>query len=225
MVALAPLAFWDGRLTASANLDRDEALLREGGPAVRVAILADRTVSVGVAQRPPDPIFGRAQSRGLPLVRRGSGGTGLLHLPGDLVWSVVLPRGHPLVGDDFACAYPRLGQGVVDALRSAGVAGTWSDPLGLSDRFCLLGARGSVLTVGGKAVGGAAQHLTRSALLHQGMLAMSVDRVLLADLFDVSPATLEQRSAAVAEHSSVSPDVLGMELLHDLERLVATNGD
>jgi lipoate-protein ligase A len=225
MAADLPLAFWDGRVTAQANVARDDELLRVGVVSVRAALLSDRSVSVGVAQRPPDPVFALASTRQLPVVRRSTGGTGVLHLPGDVVWSVVLPRGHPLVGSDFTCAYPRLGQGVIDALAEFGVRSTWSPPFALSDHFCLLGPRGNVLNAEGRALGGAAQHVTRDALLHQGMVAGTIERSLLGGLFDLAPDLLEHRTTALAELApAVSTERLAMRVLEHLERVVRESG-
>jgi lipoate-protein ligase A len=212
------IALWEGPVRSAENVARDEELLRQGGPTVRVAVIADRSVSVGVGQREEHPVFARAEQQGLPVVRRSTGGTGVLHLPGDLVWSVVLPRTHVLVGDDFTCAYPRLGAGVVEFLRRQGVGGSWSPPFGLSEEFCLLGPRGQVLAVERRALGGAAQHLTRHSLLHQGMVAQTIDRSLLGSLFNISHELLEQRATALVELvGERDPAILAAGLLEAME--------
>ncbi|MCI4331400.1 MAG: hypothetical protein L3K19_06090 [Thermoplasmata archaeon] len=220
-----PLALWDGPIDSGANMRRDEELLRAGAPAVRVAVLTDEAVSVGVAQRETDAVFTRAARANLRVVRRTTRGTGILHRPGDLVWSVVVPRSHPLVGTDFTCAYPRLGQGVVDALGAVGVPGVWSPPMDLSEEFCLLGPRGHVLTVQGRALGGAAQHVTRQALLHQGMIARTIDRARLSELFEVPLDELERRTTALVELVEAPiPERLGPRLLDALELVVRQSG-
>lgn len=121
------------------------------------------------------------------------------------MWSVVLPRGDPLAGRDFASAYARLGRGVVQWLADLGVAAVWSPPLALSKEFCLLGARGNVLTVSGRVLGGAAQHLTSRALLHHGTVGLRVDRPLLARLFDLERSTLEAAVTSLSEEGVDRP--------------------
>src|SRR4029077_10350417 len=82
---------------------------------------------------------------GVPTLRRSTGGAGVLHAPGDLVWSVVLPRDHPAVGRNYARSYRRFGGPIADALAAAGIDAHWAAALDLSETFCLLGARGEVL--------------------------------------------------------------------------------
>ncbi|HUI38248.1 MAG TPA: hypothetical protein VLY85_01300, partial [Thermoplasmata archaeon] len=160
-----------------------------------------------------------ARRLGLPVLRRRSGGLALVHLDGDLVWSVVLPRSDARVGRDFARAYGRLGRGPVALLRDIGIAAEWSEPLGLSREFCLLGPRGRVLTVGGRAIGGAAQHLSGSALLHQGMVSYRVDRGILAAVFGEEGRGFGPRITSLSEIGvAAPPPELGKRLLEHLAR-------
>jgi hypothetical protein len=71
--------------------------------------------------------------------------------------------------------------------------------LDLSPIFCLFGPRGSVLTAGGRAIGGAAQHLTSDRLLHHGVVQAGVDRGALAELFDLPEPLLLERVSGVHE--------------------------
>jgi lipoate-protein ligase A len=151
-----------------------------------VAVLADRGLSVGVGVPESAAYLARARSEGIAVVRRSSGGTGVLHGPGDLAWSVVLPRDHALVGRDFVHAYDRLGRGAVRFLRARGRTARWDPAPGWSEDCCLLGGRGRVLTVDGRVLGGAAQHASRSALLHHGILPFRLDRPAIARVFDLS---------------------------------------
>ena len=135
--------------TGADNVAEDDRLLEEGVVSVRAAPLIDESVSVGVSQGDDAPCAAAARAQGIPVVRRTTGGTGLLHLPGDVAWSVVLPRGHPLVGSDFTRAYGRIGAGVVDGLEPRGVRASWSPALGVNADYCFLGAWGEALTVVG----------------------------------------------------------------------------
>ena len=183
---------WGEGVEGAENLEIDERLLSSASWACRAAYLLAPVVSLGVAQARDDPVIDRARSLGIAVVRRRSGGSGLLHGRGDLVWSIVVPRGEPFAGRDFPSTYTRLGEGVVGWLYDLGVTAEWSAPLGLSDRFCLLGSRGYVLTVRGRAIGGAAQHVTRDALLHHGTVALRAQRDLLGRLFDLEAGLLER---------------------------------
>ena len=184
----AGLTTWvDVRVTCSDDVRTDEAILRRAVPAVRVAVLTDRAVSYGVGVHPETPFLARSAKEKLPTVRRTTGGTGLLHAPGDLAWSIVLPRADPRVGRDFVRAFPRLGEGVVRFLGERGIASKWTDPPGTDPEYCLLSARGSVLKHEDRILGGAAQHLTGRALLHHGILPLEpLDRPLLRRLFGLT---------------------------------------
>ena len=179
-------------MSCAEDVRTDEAILRRGVPAVRVAVLSDRAVSYGVGVHPEAPFLARSTKEGVPTVRRTTGGSGLLHAPGDLAWSVVLPRGDPRVGRDFVRAYARLGEGVVRFLVERGVPVRWQDPPGTDPDYCFLSARGLVLKHGEKVLGGAAQHLTRGTLLHHGILPLVLDRPLLQRLFGLSVAATER---------------------------------
>jgi len=160
---------------------------------VRVAVLTDRAVSYGVGVHPDSSFLGRSAKDGVPTVRRTTGGSGLLHAPGDLAWSIVLPRTDPRVGRDFVRAYPRLGEGVVRFLAERGVPSKWSDPPGTDPEYCLLSARGLVLKHDDRILGGAAQHLAGRALLHHGILPLEpLDRPLMRRLFGLSSGAVGQ---------------------------------
>ncbi len=187
------------RIAASQNSVEDERRLRAGAPAVRAAVLSDRSLSVGVGVRGEPGYVGRARRAGLAIVRRSTGGSGVLHLPGDLVWSIVLPRDDPEVGRDFARAYVRLGRGVGRFLAAQGVDARWVPAPGEVEECCVLSSRGQVLEAGGRILGGAAQHATRAALLHQGMIARRIDPELLDRIFGIPPATARTRLAGTDE--------------------------
>ena len=166
----------------------DEELLREGRPLARTAVLSGAALSIGVSQRDDAPCVLRARRLGIPIVRRGTGGLGLWHAPGDVVWSLILPRSDARVGNDFSRAYARLGAGVVRFLGELGVSAEWRPPSGPVSEYCLLAGRGPILSVGGLALGGAAQHLTRLALLHHGVLPYRLDPPRISELFDLPVA-------------------------------------
>jgi lipoate-protein ligase A len=174
-----------GRRKISEILSDDEAMLRRAAPASRVTVISDRGVSLGVSQSLDAPAAVRARDAGLPVAQRSSGGTGMLHLPGDIAWSIVLPRSHPAARGPTH-AYARLGAPVTTVLDELGVPSVWRASSGLSGQLCLLGARGDALYSGTSVLGGAAQHVTGSALLHHGILNLRIDRPLLANLFQLA---------------------------------------
>jgi len=187
----------------------DDRLLQDGVLAARTAVLSGGALSVGVSQREDSACIQRARKMGIPVVRRSTGGLGLWHAPGDVVWSIVLPRAHPLVGHDFSRAYARLGLGVVRFLAARNVQAKWQPPVGGPGEYCLLSGAGSVLAVNGRAAGGAAQHLTRQALLHHGVLPYRVDHSRLSDLFDLSAELADRTLTSLDEltHGAPAPEL------------------
>jgi lipoate-protein ligase A len=195
------------------EFEEDARLLRLGAPAVRVAMLGDSALSYGIGVRDSAEYLRAARAVGVPTVRRSTGGTGVLHGPGDLAWSVVLPRTHPAAGRDFVRAYARLGEGAVRFLSGRGVSAAWTAPPGLSPDFCFLSARGEVLAAGTRVLGGAAQHVTRDALLHQGVLPLHFDRRRIQAVFGIAPAVLTERLVGLREMGlRERPEVLAQEL-------------
>lgn len=195
------------------NVRADASLLREATVGARVAVLGDKAVSVGVGVDPSAPYLARAREEGLPVVRRTSGGTGLLHAPGDLAWAVVLPRGDPRVGRSYVTDYPRLGTGAVLFLETMGIRAQWVPSSGTSSTYCTLGRRGYVLMVDDRILGGAAQHLTRDALLHHGILPRTLDRPLIERVFDLPALGGTDRLTSLEELGCSEPATVGARRL------------
>lgn len=196
----------------------DERFLRRGEAVTRAAVLSTAALSVGVSQREDSPCVVRARRLGIPVVRRSTGGLGLWHAPGDVVWSLILPRSDARVGNDFSTAYARLGAGPVRLLSDLGIPSDWRAPSGPPSEYCLLSGRGAVLTVGGLALGGAAQHLTRLALLHHGVLPYRLDPPRLSELFEL-PADVVVRSLTSLE--KVVYGIPPMEVARRLRSILA----
>jgi lipoate-protein ligase A len=178
-------------LSAEENLRRDASLLGVAQPATRVAVLSDVSLSLGVGRRPDTPAAVRALRQGIAVLQRSTGGSAVLTGPGDLAWSVVLPRTDPRVGRDYVRAYDRFGAPLVGFVRMFGLEATWKIGPSTAPEICLLSGRGQVLSVEGRIIGGAAQHRSVTALLHHGFLARRIDRGLLGRVFDVPPESLE----------------------------------
>ncbi|MCI4348152.1 MAG: hypothetical protein L3J97_06005 [Thermoplasmata archaeon] len=200
----------------------DEEFLRRGEAVTRTAVLSTAALSVGVSQREDAPCVLRARRLGIPVVRRSTGGLGLWHAPGDVVWSLILPRSDARVGNDFSKAYARLGAGPVRLLADLGIPSDWRAPSGPPSEHCLLSGRGAVLAVGGLALGGAAQHLTRLALLHHGVLPYRLDPPRLFELFEL-PADVVVRSLTSLE--KVVYGVPPMEVARRLRSILARGAE
>jgi lipoate-protein ligase A len=174
-------------------LRTDERALREATPTVRVSRVSEPALSIGVGQDDLAPAAERARLRGIPVVRRMSGGTGLLHASRDIVWSVVVPRAEADFGPNLQSAYGVLGEAHVRALEEFGVAARWIPAPALFEPYCLLSGRGEVLASDGRILGGAAQHLTRDALLHHGVVNVQTDASEVSALFGLPEDLVRSR--------------------------------
>lgn len=214
----AGLAPGTGPVAVFEELRRHESLLRRGRETTRVAVVADRAVSFGVSVSPAAPYLARARSERIATVPRTSGGSGVLHLPGDLLWAIVLPRADPRVGRDFVHAYDRLGEGVAQGLAAVGVRARWVAPPGLVEDYCPLSSRGHVLEVEGRVIGAAAQHATARALLHHGGVSWSVDRDCVDRLFALPVNGPSSRLGGIGE---IMPALDRGSVARSLERALA----
>lgn len=126
----------------------------------------------------PALVIGSAQTvptdtLGLDVVRRRSGGTAVVVVPGDLVWAdVVLPAGDPLWAEDVGVAPVWVGEAWAAALAELGVADLDVHRGAMvrtpeSATWCFAGLGPGEVRAGGRKVVGISQRRTRSAALFQ----------------------------------------------------------
>ena len=73
--------------------------------------------------------------------------------------------------------------------------------------------------VRGRAIGGAAQHVTPRALLHHGTVCVGLDRAKLSRIFDAAPQLLEETVTSLSEEGVVrTPYELSRSLFEALHR-------
>ncbi|HKS59806.1 MAG TPA: hypothetical protein VJS68_03400 [Thermoplasmata archaeon] len=189
----------DGSWDAARMGEQEQQDLQAGRSGIRVGWAGVPWLSLGVAQRGVEALRQRAHSGGVEVHPRSTGGTAVLISPGDLLFSLVLRRTHPLAASPVTKGYGRLGAGACRFLERFRIRGEWSAPAGLSDLFCPLGALGSPLRADGRVLGGAAQHLTGTHVLHHGFLFRSLDRLLLGRLFGLSASVLSNELTSLSE--------------------------
>jgi lipoate-protein ligase A len=189
----------DAEAEFSSATAAQEELLRGGSPAIYVAAAASPGLSYGVGVSEEAPYVRRGRGEGLAVSRRTSGGSGIIHLRGDLIWAVVLPRHDSRVRHGFVREYPRLGRGLSTLMQEGGVRAEWTPAPGLNEAYCPLSSRGSVLSAQGRIVGAAAQHATPTALLHQGLLSARIDRALITRVFQLDRPEWAERLTSLEE--------------------------
>ena len=160
------------------------------------------TLVVGSGQRRvPDPQV--LAAAGVGLVRRRSGGGGVLLRPGEVLWvDVLLPRGDDLWEDDVGRSAWWLGEAWVGALtvrgmeanvhRGAMVATEWSAAA------CFAGTGPGEVQVGGRKLVGISQRRTRAGARFQCAVPLSWAPAPLVELLGLEPRerALEDLTAA-----------------------------
>jgi lipoate-protein ligase A len=172
-------------------MDADEALLAEvaGGapPALRLYRWSAPALSLGRFQ-PDDDVDGEACARlGVDVVRRPTGGRGLLH-GADLTYSVALPR-PPGAAGGVDAVYCLLAGALIAGLARLGVDAAVARHDGPAGPVCFAAQQGADLRVGERKLCGSAQVRRHGAVLQHGSILL--DRLAFdeTDLLVARPGT------------------------------------
>jgi lipoate-protein ligase A len=114
------------------NMAIDEAVLGEVGKGASPSTLRfyewlSPWVSLGSAQASSEVATEALAARGWGIVRRGSGGTAVLHW-GQLGYALILPADHPLWHGDLVASYQRLSEPLRLAFSRVGVSAEAAPP-------------------------------------------------------------------------------------------------
>jgi lipoate-protein ligase A len=207
-----PLIFWESwEGPPVADLAREELLLEAAGggePHLLVYSWASPALVLGYGQNPERGVDLDACRRlRIPVLRRASGGTGVLH-HADLSLSLALPAAHP-----WARGIGSLYDGFVEALRSAvaslGIPCERARALAPRPRarspICFEDQRTESLLLGGRKVLGCAQVRRASSVLVHGTLLLGLDVPLQAAVFGVQPERIAAAMAALPPPAPPAP--------------------
>jgi lipoate-protein ligase A len=181
----------DRVLDAAAQMAADEALLDEvaagAPPALRLYRWRPPALSLGRFQ-PDDDVDPDACARfGVEVVRRPTGGMGLLH-GGDLTYAVVMPRpAGPDGGVDPV--YRLLAGGLIAGLARLGIDAAVARHDGPAGPVCLAGQQGADLRVGARKLCGSAQVRRAGAVLQHGSVLLERLPFDETDLLVARPGT------------------------------------
>ncbi|MFN8483968.1 MAG: ligase [Anaerolineae bacterium] len=175
-----------------------------GQPAMRWYEMAPPALVLGSGQRPADVNMATCLARGVPVVRRSSGG-GAVFSGVSLSLDIALPPLDPLDSHDITESYRWLGETWVAALASLGVAARLvsvaearADAQALSPllkRVCYAGLSPYEVAVGSRKVVGLAQRRRRQGALLQGGVYLRWPSEETAALVGVT----DEEQAALAE--------------------------
>lgn len=200
----------DGTLDGARNMALDRAILAgraEGTspPTVRVYRWAVPTVSLGRFQKLDQVDIPACEDLGFDVVRRPTGGRGVLH-DDELTYSIVastaegVPRGVP-------ASYRHLCEALAGAYRALGVDArlTSRDAPAPSGGACYLQTTRADLALGAAKLSGSAQVWERDAVLQHGSFVVSRDVEAEARVFGLDG----QERVQLAEHTATLESVLG----------------
>lgn len=144
-------------------------------------------VVLGYAQKPEEADLRWCRAEGVPVLRRVSGGTGVIHR-GDLGVGLVLPADHPWAGSVVGL-YGRFLDVLGPALRSLGSRVSRLEQPARASRVrspvCFLDQLSDTLAVDGRKAVGCAQTRRRGAVLIHAAVLLGLDAPLYERVFGV----------------------------------------
>ena len=179
---------------------RDEALLEEAVPTVRLYGWRPACVSLGRSQTEADVDLDAARAWGLDVVPRCTGGGAILHNEAEVTYAVVLPLDHPGLPRDISGSFAFLGAGVVEGLRMLGLpAEVESVPDNTRETLCYVRRQGTNVMVRGRKISGGAQRRNGEAVLQHGTVIVDRDEARMARLFRAPEETIRARVTSLRE--------------------------
>jgi len=189
----------DGHLTAAENMRRDELLHAAVVPTVRLYGWKPEAISLGNSQSEADIDLEVVREYGLDVVKRGTGGGGILHNATEVTYAVVLPIDHPGLNANITDSFGLLSRGVVNALRSLGLpAELESMPDRTRDALCYVRVQGTNVMVRGRKISGGAQRRTKWGVLQHGTVIVDRDEARLARVFRADPEVIDAKVTSLA---------------------------
>ncbi|HEE8887912.1 TPA: lipoate--protein ligase family protein [Staphylococcus aureus] len=179
------------------NMAMDEALLNfvsrgEIDPVIRFYTWNPATLSIGYFQRLQKEIdIDKVKEKGFGLVRRQTGGRGVLH-DKELTYSVIVPESHPDMPSTVTEAYRVISQGLLEGFKNLGFNTYFAVPKTPEERQKLKQPRSSVgfdapswyeLVVEGRKIAGSAQTRQKGVILQHGSILQDIDIDELFDMF------------------------------------------
>ena len=193
------------------NMAMDEALLNfvsrgEIDPVIRFYTWNPATLSIGSFQRLQKEIdIDKVKEKGYGLVRRQTGGRGVLH-DKELTYSVIVPESHPNMPSTVTEAYKIISQGLLEGFKNLGFETYFAIPRSKEERDKLKQPRSSVcfdapswyeLVVEGRKIAGSAQTRQKGVILQHGSILQDID---IDDLFDMFIFKNERLKAKMKEN-------------------------
>lgn len=192
--------------SAFENMAIDEAIMmavkrQEAPPTLRLYRWKPSAVSIGTFQSMNDEVdIEFCESNGIDRIRRITGGGAVYHdYEGEITYSIILPRGHPLVPDDIVESYRILCGGVIKALKKLHIEAEFKP---VND-----------IVVGGTKVSGNAQTRRHSCVLQHGTVLLGLDVRTMFQILKVPAEKISDKMIAdVRQRVTSIRDILKREV-------------
>lgn len=198
----------------SADLALEEVLLARaagGQPSLLVTSWPGPVVVLGYGQPAEDVGLELCRARGIPVLRRITGGTGVVHT-GDLGVALALPIDHPWAGGVIGL-YGRFLDVLEGALTAVGAAVERLESPRRATRvrspICFEDQLADTLVVNGRKAVGCAQARRRRAVLVHAAVLLGLDADLYAEIFQVPASRVV---AALSPAAAALPEALAREV-------------
>ena len=194
----------------SYNMAVDEALMNfvsreEIDPVIRFYTWNPATLSIGYFQKLTKEIdIEKVKEKGFGLVRRATGGRGVLH-DKELTYSVIVPESHPNMPQTVTEAYRVISEGLLEGFKALGFEAYFSVPKSKEAREKLKSPRSSVcfdapswyeLVVEGRKIAGSAQTRQKGVILQHGSILQDINVDELFDMFTYRNDRLKEKMKA-----------------------------
>jgi lipoate-protein ligase A len=212
-----------GSSPAWRNMALDEALALEAErPVLRFYGWSAPSVSIGCFQSAEEVDLGAVADEGMHLVRRITGGRGILHAR-ELTYSFSAPNAGVFSGG-LRQSYMALGEAFARAFEALGLEPETSGPERTSSRdrspLCFESASLGEIKLGGRKIVGSAQKRWPERFMQQGSVPFAIDFSALARVFKAAGRDAERTMAGLLDvEPSLSPDALKAALAEAFEEV------
>lgn len=170
----------DGDHGADYNMALDEALAlcADSAPTLRLYGWDRPSVSLGRFQHIEEVDIAYCEARDIPIVRRPTGGRGILHVSAELTYGFAAPSVEGEFSGGLFKSYALLGEAFKRAFTALGVpcqSEHRKRASGPRTGVCFQSTSFAELAVGGRKIIGSAQRRYRAAMLQQGSIPITMD--------------------------------------------------
>ncbi|MBN2392920.1 MAG: lipoate--protein ligase family protein [Anaerolineae bacterium] len=212
------------------NMAADETLLREvaarrSPPTLRLYAWSSPTMTLGRGQPFADADVAALAADGITLLRRGTGGTAVLH-EDELSYTVAVTDDEPRLTGGIVESYRGLSAALLYALEKIGLhnveAGAHAEnrrphsPSEVRSPVCFELPSDYEITVGQRKLFGSAQMRIRDGILQHGTLPLSGDIARISTYLTAHPPAERIRAHAITLCEALGHDIAWHEIAHTL---------